>query len=229
MSKLKIFLPFFYFSMLSPLQSYAIKLDSAYIEKLTKAYLQQQITAPDEGNLTISVSSIDPRVIIKPCDQQLTLNIPENHNSRNVNVKISCESSIPWNIFIAAKITTTLPVVVAKNYISKGSILDSSNLQVIQRDAFRIRGEFYRNIDKLLNTKTTRSMAKGKIISKNNICLVCKGERVTISTGNTNFTIRTDGLALANGTFGQYIRVKNNRSGRMISAQVVAINQVKIN
>jgi flagellar basal body P-ring formation protein FlgA len=229
MSKLKILLLFSWFSMLFSPLGHSIKLDSAYIENLAKTYLQQQLDIPDKGKLNIILSPIDPRVKIKTCDQPLVLNIPENHNSRNVNVKISCKNSNPWWIFIPAKISVTIPIVIAANYIARGSTLNSSNIQIVQRDAFNVRGEFYSDITELNGVKSTKSISKGKIVTKKIICLVCKGERVTIKASSTNFAIQTTGIALSDGILEQSIEVKNSRSGRTISARVKAAGQVEIN
>jgi len=227
MTKLKIFIPFLCF--LFPFASFAERFDSAYLENLAKTYIKQQIVIPEAGNRKIEITPIDPRVIIKPCDQPLTVNIPKNYTSRNINVKISCENSNPWQMFLSAKISTIIPIVIAKNYISKGSILDSSNIYIVKRDSFKIRGEYFSDLAALINNKAVTSIAKGKTITKKNICLVCKGENVTIVASAKNFAIQTDGIALSNGTLGQVIQVKNKRSKRTITAQIIAENHVKIN
>lgn len=227
MTKLKIFLSFL--CVLLSFYSFAEKLDSDYLENLAKIYLAKQITKPELGNRKIEVNPIDPRMIIKPCNQPLTLSIPKRHNSRNVNVKISCGSSPLWKLFLSAKISTTIPIIIAKNYISKGSLLDESNIDIVERDSFKIRGEYFSDLTKLLNNKTTTSIAKGKTITKKNICLVCKGENVIIKASAKDFAIQTDGVALSNGTLGQIIRVKNKHSKRTLSAQIISKNHVKVN
>jgi len=227
MTKLKIFISFLCF--LFSFSIFAQKLDANYIENLAKKYLEQHIVKPEAANRKIEISSIDPRLNIKSCDTPLTVNILENNNNRNVNVKISCEGITPWKLYLPAKITITLPIVIAKNYISKDSILDESNIVVIQRDSFKIRGEYFSDLNVILNNKATTSIAKGRIITRNDICLVCKDASVTIVAGNKNFAIETDGVALSNGTLGQTIRVKNKHSGRTVSAQIISANHVKIN
>jgi flagella basal body P-ring formation protein FlgA len=52
---------------------------------------------------------------------------------------------------------------------------------------------------------------------------------VTIIAKSANFNIKTAGVALQNASFGEQVKVKNTRSGRTITAQVKAINQVIIN
>jgi len=229
MRKLTLFLSFSWLSMFNSLPSLSAELDHAYIENLAKTYLAQHTELPTEGQLNISVTPIDPRIDLKQCDQPLIVNIPEKRNSRNVNIKISCENSTPWRIYLSARITITIPIIIAKNYIAKGSTLDTTNIEVIQRDTLKIRSEYYQKLTNLLGTKAIKAISKGKIVTKKNICLVCKGESVNIKANSASLTIQTKGIALANGTLGQFITVKNSRSGRTISAQITTSNRVEIN
>lgn len=227
MSKLKIFL-FSWYSILFSATTLAVELDHAYLENLAKNYVQQQIAIPKDGKLKIQTVAIDPRIKITACNQPLQLNIPENHNSRNINVKISCLDDKPWKIFIPVKVSITIPVVIAKQYIAKGSLLDNSNLAVVLKDSLQTRGEFYNSIEQVENNKALKSLPKGRIVSPNNICLVCKGENVTINATTSGLSIQTAGIALNNGVLNEIIKVKNVRSGRIISGQIKAANYVEI-
>ena len=58
--------------------------------------------------------------------------------------------------------------------------------------------------------------------------LVKRGEKITISAVQPAFTIRMNGVAMMNGTKGQRIRIKNENSGRIISATVVEAGVVSV-
>lgn len=228
MSKLKIFLSFFYLAILLPMVGLSMDFDREYIENLAKTHLESQIQLPEYGELEISVSEIDPRITINPCDTPLSVNIPENQNGRNVNIKISCESGATWRIFLSGRVTITVPVVVAKSNISSGSTLDDSNLEIIHQDTAKIRGEVYDKYDDFLGAKATKSISRGAAVSKDSICLVCSGENVTIAVESVGFKIKTAGIALENGALGEEIRVKNKQSGRIVFAQIRSVNNVVV-
>ncbi len=229
MSKLKILLLFSCFSNLFSPYTLSQEFDSVYLENLIKTYLEQQLTIPEQGKLQIEISAIDPRIKIKSCDQLLKISTPKKHKSRNINVQISCDSPNSWRIFVTAKISQVIPVVVAQRYIAKGSPLSSDNLMVISKETFKIRGEYITALDKLTGVKATKSISKGKIINRKNTCLVCKGEQVIINANANNFNIQTSGIALMDGIKNQTIKVKNSRSGRIISAKIKSSTQVEIN
>ena len=169
--------------------------DRSYIENFAKQYVETHVTAPPNGKMEVIVSAIDPRVQIKPCESPLQANIPENHNRRNVNIKISCVDSKPWYIYLPAKIINTIPVVVAKENISKGSLLDDANLEIAYHEQNKIRGEWQDNTDNLMGGRAKRSISKGTLITKRNICIVCKGDSVTIVARSDSLSIKTSGTS----------------------------------
>ena len=229
MNKMKKFLFFLTTLSFLPATSYALTIDRAYIEDFVKSFVEKNIAVPINGTVNIKVSKIDPRITIKPCLSSLHANIPEKHNSRNVNIKITCNDSTPWQMFIPVKINTMVPVLIATAGIGKGSSLSESNVSIVYKNQGRLRGEILNDINIIIGTKSKKTISKGSAITRRNICLVCKGESVTISAESDGFSIKTAGRALKDGNIGDQISVKNKRSGRTITGRVTAINQVVVN
>jgi len=229
MQIIKVFLSILYFIALLPVESSAVTWDSAYIESFAKTYLTENIPPPEDGRISIDVANIDPRVIINACQVPLQANIPENVSRRNVNIKITCADSTPWQIYLHAKIERTFAVVVATNIIEKGVVLTTDNIGIEYIAPNKIRGEKLSNIQALLGSKAEKRIGKGRTITRRNVCLVCKGDVITIVAKTKNFMVKTKGIALSSGNLHQQIKVKNTRSGRVIKPKISAINQVTIN
>ena len=228
MSKIKIILSFLYLTVLVT-SSHATTWDRSYVENFVKTYVKENFPSKGTGKTEITVNPIDPRVKIKPCNSPLTANIPENHTGRNVNVKVSCEDPIRWQLYIPVKIRSTIPVVIAKVDIAKGSLFNESNMEVVFKDTQRVRGEIISSIDLAEGNKAKRRVSKNSTITRRNMCVVCKGDAVTIVARSDTFLIKTAGIALSAGNMGDHINVKNKRSGKTITAQVKTINKVVIN
>lgn len=225
---IKLYSTIIYLFILFSTTSYATTWDKSYIETLAKEYLEEKLLPPEGGKISIRVANIDPRIIIKPCQQKLTANIPENTKSRNVNVKISCADSTPWQIYLPARVEKTFAVVVATTTIDKGTTLTNNNVGVQYLASNKIRGKKLSDISTILGSKAEKRIGKGRAVNARNVCLVCKGDAVTITAKSTNFLIKTQGIALSSGYLNKQIKVKNSRSGKMIRATVTAINQVVI-
>lgn len=229
MSNIKIYLqiPVYFLCCCFALQAQTLSRES--LVNFAKEYVEQQLTAPDVGHLQVHIPSIDPRIKIKPCQVPLSANIPENITSRNVNIKISCEDSKPWTLFLPVKVRTMIPVVVTNATINKKTVLDNSNLVVVYKDQKKVHGEVLSDLNQLIGTKAKRNLSIGTKITKRNVCFVCKGDDVTIIAKSNDFMIKTAGVALRDGAIGDKVSVRNKRSNRTVTAQVNAINKVVIN
>jgi flagella basal body P-ring formation protein FlgA len=217
-----------YLLVLFSLTSHSTTWDRAYIEAFAKKHLEAKILPPVGGKISISVANIDSRITIKPCQQELIANIPEKTTSRNVNVKISCADSTPWQMYLHARIEKTFAVVVATATIDKGTMLSRENISIQYLGSNKIRGKKFTDIAAVLGSKAEKRIGKGSVINTKNVCLVCKGDSVTITAQSSNLMIKTQGIAVTSGNLNKQIKVKNTRSGKVIRTKVTAINQVSI-
>jgi len=225
----KLFLLFLFFLLIQQPVSVAEELDSTFIEHFAKRYLLEKFPSTEEQKVRITVAKLDPRIVIKPCKMPLTANIPEKNNSRNVNVKISCDESIPWKIYLSAKVEITEAVLIARSTISKGDTLNEQNVELAYIGINKLRGEKITDSSIIFGAKAKKRIGKGKTINKRSICLICKGDIVTIIASSKSFSIKTQGVALSSGNINEQIRVRNTRSNKIITPRIKAINQVIIN
>ena len=61
------------------------------------------------------------------------------------------------------------------------------------------------------------------------VWLVRKGEQVLISASIGGILVETEGKALENGQYGAWIKVKNNRSGKILAARILAEKKLSVN
>jgi len=225
----KLFLFFLTLLLIKQPISAATELDSAFIERFAMDFLLEKFPSSDEEKVRISVAHLDPRIVIKPCSIPLTANIPEKSSARNVNIKISCDESISWKVYLSAKVEITKAILIARSTISKGDKLDESNVELAYIAINKIRGDRSTDTKTIFGAKAKKRIAQGRAISKRSICLVCKGDVVTIIASSKSFSIKSQGVALSSGNINEQIRVKNTRSNKIITPRIKAVNQVVIN
>ena len=229
MHHINVFFIFLLLLLIEQKSATATELDSAFIEHFAHAYLTEQFPSTEDEKVRVSVSELDPRIQIKPCNIPLTANIPEKNNSINVNIKISCDESTPWQIYLSAKVEITKAVFIAKKTIIKGERLDENNVELAYIATNRLRGSKLTDEAIVFGAKAKRRIAQGRAINKRSICLICKGDVVTIIAASDNFSIKTRGIALSSGNINEQIRIENSRSEKVITARVKTINRVEIN
>jgi len=184
---------------------------------------------PEKGKLSIELNKIDTRLDVKNCSQPLTASLLTKTNRRNIKIKVSCMTGAPWKIYLSAKVLLTIPVVIAQQALDKNTRLTKDNIIVAYLDSLKIRGTHLDKAELLYGNKTTKKVTKGYNLSRNNTCMVCKNQQVSLIAQSPSFMIKTLGTALSNGNLGDTVRIKNKESGKIISAQVSAINKVVIN
>ena len=207
----------------------SMEFNREFVEKLAKDHIEQTLTLKKTDKTSIEVQPLDPRIVIKDCDKNLIASALEHNNKRNVTVKVSCHGSIPWQLYTVVKIQKLTPILIAQQALQKNTALTQDNVTIEYISSYKVRGEALTSHDNILGVRVKRNIQKGAPIYIQNICVVCKGESVTIIARSKDFRIKTAGTAISDGSFGEQIRVKNNSSGKIITATVQNINHVIVN
>ena len=182
------------------------------------------------GNKTIDVVAmpIDKRVHVPKCNTALIFSSsPEALSQSNVTVKAKCQNN-DWYMFMVVKAIETQAVVVLSSAVSPGTLLTANNVHVINMNKKRLRTSTFADINDVVGARIKRRVTAGRPVDPNNLCYVCKGDRVTISAGTSNMRVKTSGVALEDGRMGETIQVKNRRSNKKIHARVSSTGQVEI-
>lgn len=174
------------------------------------------------------LQGLDPRIGIKSCAFPLELSLPGALRNRQATVQIRCEGPQPWQLFIPARFTDVVMVVVARQNLSPGTRLTSDMLQLEQRERRLQRGTPVDNPELILGARNRRAISLGQMISLQDLCLVCRGDVVTIHVDHASLSVSATGIAEQDGSLGDVIRIRNRQSNQLIEARVTAVNEVKV-
>ncbi|MGR5279888.1 flagellar basal body P-ring formation chaperone FlgA [Photobacterium damselae] len=208
--------------------SFAADIDLETIRHSAEAFVQTQITPPKEGELSIEAAQLDSRLRFSHCSEPLETSLPgkqEINNNATVLVRCNHEN---WQVYVPVRVQLLLPRVVASVPLGRGMVLSQNNLTVALIESRFQRGAIYQSSQALFGAKVKRNVKIGEAVQANDICMVCRNDKVVISAGQPGLKIITQGTALSDGTLGEQIRVKNNRSNKIISAQVSAVGEVDV-
>lgn len=73
-----------------------------------------------------------------------------------------------------------------------------------------------------------RSLSAGQAITQQDLCLVCKGDLVTIVSSHGTLEVQTRGIAQQDAILGQQVAVTNRQTQKTVFAEVVAVKKVAI-
>jgi flagella basal body P-ring formation protein FlgA len=211
----------------------AIELNQYTSKQITAkavAYVQELFPQPQLGELSFQAVPLDRRIKIKPCADELKMTIPGSATlNKRTTVQVSCQSLKHWNIYVQVKVKKMIPMVVARGNLAPGTLITHSNVSVILKDASQVRGRSLTDPAPLFGAKTSRYITSGQAVTQRQICLVCKGDHVTVIARIKGLQVKTSGISQQNGSLGDNIAILNTRTSKRIKARVVAVNKVEIN
>lgn len=200
-----------------------------FLEFMVEDYLERsEITARHE----IQVNPLDPRLRLAACDSDLTqsLESPAQPVGR-VTVRVSCEGSTPWTVFVPAQVRIFRPVVVVKTALRRDSIIGAGDVALVEQNVSLLNRGYVTEVEQVIGRKLTRATRTDQVVTPAMLQLaeaVRRGDQVVISARSGGINVRMQGEALSGGTLGQQISVRNLTSQRVIRARVVGPGQVEV-
>ncbi|MCL9783910.1 flagellar basal body P-ring formation protein FlgA [Vibrio sp. S4M6] len=233
-SKCRAFLKVFYlsvtfFCVLFSSSSYsATKQQIIDIQKAAQEHVLRTVKSEPGTQLTAHAASIDSRIRASNCPEPLsTSSNSKNPAASNITVLVSCPSD-NWRVYVPVRLTLTGPQVVAKHNLDRGQILNNSDVTVGMVDLLKQRRQGFSSPSGILGAKLKRNIRAGEAIESSDICVVCRNETVVIKAIHNGMAITTKGTALTDGSQGEQIKVKNNKSNRIIVGRVTGIAEVTV-
>mgnify|MGYP000035304040 CR=1 FL=1 len=195
------------------------------------SFLEPKLQDLKATRLSIQIGRIDPRLKLQKCSQPLRLEQLGNKNlSGRVNIRINCDAP-SWGIFIPVDIQIFEPVVVSRVTLPRGSVISRELLTLREVESSSLNYSYYRNIDQVVGTETTKSIQANSVIFSNMVQAsnaVRKGDEVIIKAQIGGLSVRIKGLALHGGAIGEQIQVRNIQSRRIIRAVITGPGSVLV-
>ncbi len=198
------------------------------LTQLAQQWLSAQLTADNMTNYQTEVNSLDPRIGVKHCEQALQFSLSQALTQRQNTILIRCNTAPGWQLYVPVRIDEIVQTLVLRQNIATGGIITADMLETANRERRFIRGNLVVAPASVIGAKTKRSLSMGQILTFRDLCLVCKGDVVTIAIQDKGLGVSVSGIALADGSLGEVIQVQNRQSKRTINAEVVGVNRVSI-
>ena len=200
------------------------------LETGAEKFISQQITLNPDIKTTIKALPLDARLSERACDRPLSFSTNTTPPfNRQVTVKVKCDDISGWTQFVHVRIEELHPVIVTTQAINKGELVTSESIRIEFKPKHFVRASNLDTKQYLVGSRSKRVIRAGAAIGLHHVCMVCKGDNVTIYAKTRTLTIKTTGIALQDGNVGEQIRVKNQKSGKTISARVKDVESVEVN
>lgn len=226
--------------MLAPLLAAAACAHAATPQEQLNAALAAWVGAQnDVAPSQVEVKPLDARVSVQPCAGGYSFDYPFVNRE---NVRVRCLKP-NWQLFVkvgflqppapanATKPATAGPVaaefrqvVVAAANLQAGQVLQRDSLKLERLDAEKVSKGHYLEIGGLEGQELVRALRAGEPIRLSDVrpaLVVKRGDLVLMTVGSPQtFEISVKAEAMQDGKVGEQIKLRNNESGRVLSAIV---------
>lgn len=148
-----------------------------------------------------------------------------------LRLNVRCEEGRGWSAVVIVKPDINVPVVTARRGIERGDTLTAANIAVEKVNISTTRGNYVLHPDEVIGLTVRRRIRAQQPVALSQLelpLLVSRGQRVTMIAEQDGVQAQTVGEAMKKGRKGEIIKVKNESSGRVVSAVVAGAGVVKM-
>lgn len=205
--------------------------DLEQLRQRVTGYLENHYRNSGAHKVRVTVKRLDPRLRLAECDESLELSLNDTaYGGGNVSVHSQCLGPKPWSIYVPAQVDLYRPVAVAGHNLARGATVTKADLDMVLKNTSHLRQGFVDAPEQVLGMELRRSLKRGEPFRSAVLVeplAVERGEEVRLEAQAGGISVSARGTAMSSGRVGEQIRVKNNRSQRIVTGQVVAPGQVK--
>lgn len=203
----------------------------AAIEQAAVERVQEQL--PATGNRReVRAQPVDPRLNLVACPRELETEVPAAFaRGQRITVTVQCRGPQPWKIYVPVDVHEIVPVLVAARALARGAELRGGDLVVEEKSLSGLRRGYLRAGDPYVGMRVVRSVRDGQVMTPALVAaetVVRRGQTVTLVAAGRGLNVAVEGEALADGTLGQRIKVRNMSSNKEVEGIVRSRQRVEI-
>lgn len=204
----------------------------ASINTRVRDYLLERVPDAQRADARVELGRLDPRLRLPVCSSPLqTIATGDRPAAGAQSVGVRCAGERPWTLYVPARVAVFGPVAVIARPLARGAAIQREDLEIVQRDLGGLSYGYFDTPEAAVGKMAKQPLSAGQILRVNQVVspkLVRRGEQVTLRVFADGFVVSVAGSALADGVLGQRIRVRNERSRRVVEGEVVAAGAVRV-
>jgi len=179
----------------------------------------------------IKIGPLGARLRLSRCSEPITaFQPPGTRILGNTTIGVRCSGTSPWTIYVPVFVQVFQPVAMTTRPLARGDILSATDIKMVERDLSALKRGYIIDSKQPVGMVVKRRIGTDSIITPQLLeapRLVRRGEQVAIIAESRGIEIRAVGKALADGSRGDLIRVRNTASKKVIEAVVTEPGVVK--
>lgn len=203
--------------------------DLATVHALALSFLQSQ-SARTPGS-KIVVSPPDRRLRLPACNRPLEAFLPPGSRAEgHVTVGVCCTGDHPWRVFMKATVARPVTLYTWRRTLAKGSRVTPGDLQAHASDTLHASRNALIDPAYAQGAVLRRKVLAGETVQRSvlkRVPEVRRGQQVKVIYRSGAVEISATAIAMTDGAVGDHLRVRNQRSNKLVEAVVVAAGKVE--
>jgi flagella basal body P-ring formation protein FlgA len=195
-------------------------------------FIAKEYPSAENVQPEVVVGRLDPRLRLSRCEGMLEAFSPHGQKtSGNTTVGVRCNHGKPWTLYVPVTINGYTEVLTLATPLPKGTVLKKSDLAPIRHNIAALPHGYFSDPARLVGMELRRPMRAGEVVTPNAIstpAVVERGQQVILIAETGMIAVSMKAEALQDGSIGQRIQVRNLSSRRVVEAEVVSRNVVKV-
>lgn len=167
------------------------------------------------------------------CNQEPAVSIRSGDrlDLNRLRFEVRCAQPNGWDASVTVKPDIYLPVIVANSTLERGQVISADHITMRKLNISNTRGDYLTQPEEVIGMTVKRRVRDRQPITLNQLespLLVERGQRVMMVAEQNGVEAHTMGEAMKKGRKGEIIKVKNERSGRVVSAVVTDLGVVSM-
>jgi flagella basal body P-ring formation protein FlgA len=187
---------------------------------------------PGYAEIELEAAPIDPRMRLPACAGKLDSRsaMPRGSQSRAI-VRVACTQGTPWTLNVPVEIRRRTDVLVMKRAAARGETLSAADVTVQSRVLPGLESQYVGSAAELAGRLTRRPIPSGTALTADALAaalLIHRGQGVTLAASHSGIEVRAPGVALADASANQRVRVRNLNSLKIVEGVADSEGVVRI-
>jgi flagella basal body P-ring formation protein FlgA len=191
----------------------------AAVRRAAEAALRRELD-PNLPGVDLDAAELDPRLRLPACPAPLEAGsaLPRGMQTR-VLVRVGCKSGARWTLNVPVDIHRKSDVLVLRRAVSRGESIGAGDVTVQSRVLPGLASPFVSRLEDLAGRLTRRAIPEGTAVTADALeaaLLIHRGQSVTLMASSGGLEVRAPGLAMADASAHQRVRVRNLNSLKIV-------------
>ncbi|MGE0115397.1 MAG: flagellar basal body P-ring formation chaperone FlgA [Steroidobacteraceae bacterium] len=186
----------------------------------------------NSGNVYFKTDELDNRLRLADCPTPLEAFLPSGASiGSRVTIGVRCTQGTQWTVYVPVSIESEAPSLILNKALARNAAVTAQDVEIRVQRLPGLGSTNLRSVAELDGKRLKRDLPAGTILNPAMLqpeILIHRGQQVTVVAKMAGIEVRSQAVALGDGSINSRIRVKNLNSAKVVEGLVDNSNMVRV-